>query len=272
MTWTYADSVNFFYPVTGARLSPAGIEVLRTAKFEMPAPHRANRGSIEMLSKQSLSRLAWTASNTPVKFKSMNTLTYGQNYPLSGKIVKDNLNVLRSAMRFHWPGFQYLWFMEFQERGAPHIHILSDIEASQKTRKKIADLWIMATGVKDWEYSELKKRRVLVDVDAVRSVHYNHRAMESEKKENGLRRYVVKYALKVRQKIVPQMFGNVGRFWGNSKGVKVPPGTYIDVTEQELRNYMERSGRSMENFDVLPKFLLVNSTQPRRNVDKHIEQ
>jgi len=44
--------------------------------------------------------------------------------------------------------------------------------------------------------------------------------LERIRKEHGARNYAVKYAFKMKQKMVPAAYQNVGRFWGNSRDVK----------------------------------------------------
>ena len=40
---------------------------------------------------------------------------------------------------------------------------------------------------------------------------------------NGAGRYVAKYSAKGEQKLVPEGYGNVGRYWGNSTGMNPIP-------------------------------------------------
>ncbi len=51
------------------------------------------------------------------------TLTY-RDYSEDWKVWKKQLNAVLSALRFKWPHFCGVWRLEFQERGAPHFHLL----------------------------------------------------------------------------------------------------------------------------------------------------
>jgi len=75
-------------------------------------------------------------------------------------------------------------------------------------------------------------------------------------KEGG-RRYVAKYASKPYQKEVPSWFRDIGRFWGVSKGVAENRETpeIIELTEDELREYLREKDHNAANFDVVPKYL-----------------
>lgn len=51
--------------------------------------------------------------------------------------------------------------------------------------------------------------------------------------------YAVKYAMKMKQKAVPRDYRNVGRFWGNSRGVKPEPEKTLQCTEDDIRGVLE---------------------------------
>ncbi|GAH86880.1 unnamed protein product, partial [marine sediment metagenome] len=54
----------------------------------------------------------------------MVTLTYPAVFPKNGKVVKKHLNVMLKWLKYRLPAKNYLWFFEWQRRGAPHVHIL----------------------------------------------------------------------------------------------------------------------------------------------------
>ena len=77
--------------------------------------------------------MAFVAANTAVIFKTMITLTYPAVWPGNGRLVKKQLRAfLKFAVHNLFPRpedaerIAYLWFLEFQARGAPHIHLLLD--------------------------------------------------------------------------------------------------------------------------------------------------
>lgn len=192
-----------------------GLEFFRSdvvVKYDMgggkPPKGRKNKGDIMEFTESSRKELAFVASNTEVVFTWMVTLTYPGDYETDGKEVKRHLNRFLSWARGFQPGIQYLWFLEFQSRGAPHFHILIDRPLD---RSKVTARWYDAVGSGDARHYRAGTR------------------VERIRKADGAKRYAVKYAMKMKQKTVPKNYQNVGRFWGNSKGVK--PGCYgkIDV-------------------------------------------
>lgn len=57
----------------------------------------------------------------------------------------------------------------------------------------------------------------------------------NETKPEGLKHYAVKYASKMRQKVVPDGFADVGRFWGRSKNITCTPINLVALDESTLR-------------------------------------
>ena len=158
-----------------------------------------NRRKIVMLTMKSLRALAFTASNTEADFKIMVTLTYPSTAPTDGKAVKRHLNAFLTALRRIRGNLGYLWFLEFQERGAPHFHIL--MSTKYLSHKWVAHIWNRIAGDGSKEHLEAG-----TEVKRLRS---------AEK----ARHYAVKYAMKPYQKIVPVEYDDVGRFWSCSKCV-----------------------------------------------------
>jgi len=165
--------------------------------------------SIYEFSAKARAELAFTVCETQVKFKTFITLTYPAQFPQSGKQVKRDLNLFLTKLRQQYKKVDYLWFFEFQNRGAPHFHILTTIAATKINEQKIAILW--ANTVKtDWQKV----------YNFHRGFYKNRPALEAIKKQDGAKRYALKYALKTYQKAVPANFTDVGRFWGTSRNVK----------------------------------------------------
>jgi len=197
-------------PVIGIKIYRRDVVVVRSGVL-----HRGNngiaprRGEITMLSKKSRQRLAFVANNTRVVFKTMVTLTYPGQFSSDGKVVKEHLNkfLLWCRNRFATPS--YLWFLEFQRRGAPHIHLLIDTPLSQD---KVQRLGAYADVARKWY--------IVVGSGDVRHLKAGTR-VERIRKKDGAARYCLKYAYKMRQKMVPDAYRNVGRFWGCSRDV--PP-------------------------------------------------
>ena len=157
----------------------------------------------------------------------MITLTYPKEYPSDGKTVKTHLNSFLTQFRRDCAGFSYLWFLEFQKRGAPHFHILVDFpmprkrEAVKAIRFRVASLWYRVVGSGDAKHLAAGTR-----TERIRS-------------ENGARNYCVKYAFKMQQKIVPKDYQNVGRLWGASRDVIPVCRGEVQCTEDDIRSVLE---------------------------------
>lgn len=172
------------------------------------------RGKITSLSADSRKRLAYVASNSYAHLQSMITLTYGKYYPQDGKSVKADINAFLSTVRHFYPKVQYVWFLEFQRRGAPHVHILLHCKYNLRVAKSLARTWTkiaLAYVPMDEVEGEFKK------LWAFNAHKKFTRFWENSRSEGSLSRYAVKYATKTTQKLVPTQFGDAGKFWGASR-------------------------------------------------------
>lgn len=188
------------------------------------APRGGRRGEVRELSEGARSRLAdraWSLSEEGHEPVLMLTLTSPANWrdvyvldPETGEILdggrilkaqlaafRKRLNrVFRKHLLIDWSA---LWFLEFQQRGAPHLHLMlfgcsiSDTLA-RSLRGWIGRAWSSLVGNPNPE--ELAKhRRAGTQVARMKTKHFG---------------YAVKYATKTEQKVVPEEFRSVGRFWG----------------------------------------------------------
>lgn len=210
-----------FDTTTGVRLEKVQYTtrggVLCTYKSEAPFGKACGgrKSDIAELSVESRKRLAFTASNASCGWASMITLTYGAEYPQNGKQVKRDLNLFLSALRYRITGVKYLWFLEFQQRGAPHVHILLSSSFEELAFGHLVGKWIvLSSAYAESEISEENIRKFnLHQKDGVYDFWQNARS------ERGLSHYAVKYATKTEQKSVPTSYQSVGRFWGASRGL-----------------------------------------------------
>lgn len=184
-------------------------------------PNKPKRGECKEWSDKSRKNLAFVASNTDIEFMYMITLTYPANFPTDGDVCKRHLNSFLNWIRdrakaCNQSNPEYLWFFEFQRRGAPHFHILLDCHVEQlTTKKKVSQKWYKIVRSGDERHLKAGTR-----VEVLRS-------------SDGGKRYAVKYAMKMQQKTVPDGFRNSGRFWGNSKGVAPEPLGWVRVDGNE---------------------------------------
>jgi len=261
MSGLSAQEINFLFPVSGAEVYPNIIRLKRLSRFPRNSTRQAEevpkRSEIKILSRRSLSRLTFLVMTTRTRFASMLTLTYGQNYPIDGRRVKESINKFLVGMRRKFQGFEYIWFLEFQRRGAPHLHIVTTLSNTSIARRRVmAKIWLNASSPGAYWYSDLKTRELKHTAQTVYGVHCHEKAWEMIRSPDGASRYVLKYALKKSQKIVPRSYRNVGRFWGKSAGVTPGDGEEIDVDESDMREYLKSMGNTQHDKPVLPKLLL----------------
>lgn len=190
-------------------------------------PPETIRGKVTEFSKASRRRLAFVASNTTVPLRTMITLTYPAEYPSDGKTVKAHLRTFLTWLQKETGGCEYLWFLEFQQRGAPHFHILTDWPLPKHRGNKV--LW----------YAKIAKRWYdIADTGDPKHLQAGTRTETLRSAEGGAR-YAVKYAQKMRQKTVPETYQDVGRFWGHTRNVKPDPQGQYRCTEDDVRGMLE---------------------------------
>lgn len=207
-----------------------GIEVYTNDVVVVRAPGRPNevdnnRSDIKEFSKASRERLAFVAANSDVVFTSMLTLTYPREFPNDGRDVKRNLNHFLVMLRKKVPALEYLWFLEFQKRGAPHIHLLiRGARVNKPMMQWVSQTWYRVCGTGDVKHLAAGTR------------------LERIKVPNGARNYAVKYAHKMQQKSVPPNYRNVGRFWGCTRTVKPVIKSEHACTADDLVGALEAGG------------------------------
>ncbi|GAG94775.1 unnamed protein product, partial [marine sediment metagenome] len=167
------------------------------------------------------------AGNTDIDLVTLVTLTYPRVYPCDGKAVKKHLNTFLTWIRKRNKGVSYLWFLEFQRRGAPHIHMMLSCGLPRKATEKIA------------AYREIAQRwYTIVDSKDIRHLKAGTRT-ERIRTQDGARHYAVKYASKMAQKNVPPDFQNVGRFWGCSRDVPPKPQASVILDDATARTVLD---------------------------------
>lgn len=260
------DQINSLFPVIGLVLYPGGICVRRGCqqeKWQMNYTHE--RQKISMVKRSSMNRLALLVRSSGVEFRSLQTLTYGANYPLSGKIAKKHLNHFLIATKRNFGPHEYVWVLEFQERGAVHFHIATTLAPpSDLERELFALTWQRISTPYSWMYCQLDKvgnlllrGQTLLTDKAVFDSHMSKKAWENVRRGDKLHGYFAKYANKLRQKEVPCWYSDVGRFWGASKGVALPDGQVFWGKEEQVRNFLWDNGRDVFHWRVLPKIILM---------------
>lgn len=216
---------SFLGEIQGVTLYANDVVVRRSggSRNHEPPP----RGDVAEFSYKSRQRLAFIAANTAVRFLTMITLTYPAAFSQDGEAVKKHFHAFLTFCRRDFGKPSYLWFLEFQKRGAPHFHLLLDYPLPRTSvlvsavRFRVAATWYRIVGSGDEKHLAAGTR-----VERLRS-------------SLGGARYAVKYAFKMRQKLVPKPYQNVGRFWGCSRAVIPQALAMVNCTEDDIRGVLQ---------------------------------
>lgn len=266
MRYFTPKQINQFFPVIGIIKYNGGVVVRRGCNLNLSnVRHLHKRQVITVVSKRSLDKLALLVRGSSVKFTSLMTLTYGANFPMSGRLAKKNLNhaLITFKRKFGW--FEYVWVLEFQERGAVHFHIAATLpEPTELDRLIFAETWQAVSTPYHWFYTAIDypygiknfKGHLSTD-ETVLEQHKSIEHWEKVRRGDSLSHYFAKYTMKIRQKKVPSWYSDVGRFWGASSGVRLPAGEYFHGNDELVRQLGDAYGRDIRGWEVLPKVILL---------------
>lgn len=204
----------------------------------VPKPPRA---VISHFSKASAKRLVFLANNAQ-GLKTIVTLTYGTTYPMNGRDVKRHLANFRHRLIRKFPNAGGIWFFEFQERGAPHIHILLNCRVDYRL-------------IRQWWSEVIHDTAIEESCTQIKPIH----------RPNSMGAYCAKYAAKEQQKQVPEGFINPGRFWGVFGSLdrgEVCEGTCCEGGELEpvvraLRRSLHITGGGRQGYTYRGKTMMV---------------
>jgi len=249
-----AEQLSIVFPITQVAIYPGGDLLIKRKSQLQGQIARGNRKQITVLSRRGLANLILTVkSNLKVKFRSMLTLTYSANFPVSGKVSKGHLHGLLCWLEKKFGHFDYFWFAEFQRRGAIHYHLVSTLPISKVKRRMFAEYWVNMTANFDWWYSRISDRKLFHVKQSALKVALHPATWQSIRLQDGAVRYALKYATKPYQKVAPPWFGNIGRFWGTN--LKCEPVHIVDTNETELRHYLANKGHKAASWEYLPKIV-----------------
>jgi hypothetical protein len=171
-------------------------------RFRNQIPPIGKRRKITEFSDKSRNRLLFAAFNASVDWFAFLALTYPAEFPTNGLVVRRHRNQFLIYLRRQHPGIHYLWALEFQERGAPHLHLLVD---QYVAKEWLSDIWFAIVDSGDEKHLRSGTR-----IESVRG------------REHGASYLAKKYTGKKAQKEVPVEYQNVGRFWGMSRSLVAP--------------------------------------------------
>jgi hypothetical protein len=257
------DEIRYFHPVVAVREHRNGVcVVVRKTMIENVSRETIGgpRGQIKRLTARARSHLAFVVAATSVEFRSILTLTYGNFWTSDMAVSKSHLNAILTYLRYtQGAALSYVWVMEFQQRGAPHYHLLLSIERPPEHEcKELAYRWSNTISPKlDWRMSAEALHDVADDRNKVYRVHRHPSAWENIKSPDGAVRYMTKYCLKANQKNVPPEFTNVGRFYGYSRDVKASIGDGIELrlSDDELQLVLKTFDHKTASWDLPPKYI-----------------
>jgi hypothetical protein len=191
-------------PIVGYTRYPLSLKVLkRSIHKSVPSRGGGKRSEISSFTHDSRRRLKFVCMNGADKLISQFCLTYHENAPEDGKILKENLNSLLSRLRYKFKPLFYLWVLEFQtNRQVPHFHLFSNISVNAQNQRYLAKTW----------------NRLTSETLSHLGFHLHSRNFINWKMGRG--NYLAqKYLGKEEQKLIPEHFLSVGRFWGCSCGL-----------------------------------------------------
>jgi len=179
------------------------VSIIDTGRCMPVSLSGAVRGEVEGLSEGASARMRKYLRCCVSAYKEMVTLTYPEEFPSSGIVVKEHLRrfnqeVRREVERIYGPdelnSHSIFWFLEFQERGAPHFHLFL---TRSPDKHWVARTWARIVGSNDSNHKRAGTRTEYLRTG-----------------RGGTICYACKYAAKQAQKTVPEEFLNVGRMWG----------------------------------------------------------
>jgi hypothetical protein len=207
---------------------------------------RGEVGEFTRASRQRLMRELAKINRQAAGLPGFLTLTYPQEWPRDGRVVKGHLKALREALRRRWPSSWGLWRLEYQpkrEDHAPHFHLLLwGIEDNLKGCRG----WLAATWYRIVGSGDEKHLRAGTGWDQVRGW-------------GGAAYLAKRYLGKVGEEGsgVPDDVTNCGRFWGKVQArlwpvslveSEIPPGSFAKV-RRVLRRWVEnRTGRKFKTW------------------------
>lgn len=134
---------------------------------------RAKRGKVCGFSEGSRRRMLEFMSRFDENRVVMMTLTYGQAFPSCDE-AKRHLFLFLKRLRRLAPKASAVWRMEFQERGAPHFHLVlfSMGRPGQwvVNKKKVQSVWGDVITTKYWDHSGVITREPFTRIESLRSI------------------------------------------------------------------------------------------------------
>lgn len=192
------------------------------------------RGRVTTFSRKSRKRLLEKTARLDLRSVAMKnpivflTLTYGQKFP-EPKQAKAHLRALLKRLGRLSPEASGIWRMEFQDRGAPHFHIIL-FDLSFISKEVVKSIWGDIIGKEFWDTSKQEPQAPFTRIEAIRNPR---KAMA----------YVSKYVAKGQEagsgfNNVPYLTANpeIGRLWGVFNAKLLPYAELISINIELSRD------------------------------------
>lgn len=189
--------------------------VLRGVPSGDPPQGGGLRSGITTFSRQSRKRLMQAFASldelAAVNLSLFITLTYHDSYPLDARGWYADLTSFLDRLEYHYPEAATIWRLDFQERGAPHYHLLT-LNTPYIPKGKITSWWAEIAH----SASPLAGRYA---TNVQRPCSWRHTCA-----------YVSKYMAKASTMALPV---STGRWWGISRRGLLPRNIEtLDITER----------------------------------------
>jgi hypothetical protein len=170
---------------------------IKTSGFE-GSGGGGQRGAITGFSDDSRRRMLELMNKLSFESMTFVTLTYPDVFPKDGKQVKDHLRRFRARLEKHFGKITVVWRMEYQQRGAPHFHLIL-LDAPFICRWWLSKAWVDSNDTKS-----MLNFRFGTNIKGV--------AQKGDSKK--IINYICKYAGKVEKHERNEENEWCGRFWG----------------------------------------------------------
>lgn len=174
------------------------------------------RGEVKVFSSDSRRRLFQLLHKLKFERVTFCTLTYPAEFPTDARRYKAHLKEYRRRFELRWGKIPAVWRLEFQERGAPHYHLMY-LDAPFIPLADWCALWSDVIHTKDENH-----RKIGVDVKLV----------TQSKEAKLIASYLGKYVAKVDERIGAEDDRKPGRWWGEWNIQEVVP-IEIEVMDWE---------------------------------------
>ena len=229
-------------------------KITKTGFWEKHGKKPAPRGAVQKFTFDSKRRLDLVLRNTADLWESMITLTYPNEFPADGKEVKRHLAAFLQWLRRK--KCAYLWVLEFQERQAPHFHILVKGQNGSAWLPKddLKKEWFNIVASGDEKHLDqgafieiIRDEKEAAQYVAKFKKHGDTLRSYFPEAFKGTRGKIQDYFGKEDQKTVPAIYKNVGRFWGCSRLLEkvalMTEGEYAEVKKLLLPMVMEYTSK-----------------------------